>query len=936
MMRKLAIVLSLPCLLATSSVGAGEREKTLQREIVRFPKVEMGKDADGFAKFHLIDPPAAPLKIGDRYYHGFRFTTPAWLDGKMAWFMLQPEPPGAGIGAIQWFITPVEGEARFSLSFAEYATRPFPLLTERFPKSDKFLIQHFPLDSLDPGREYLIWYNFTTPRIPLIAATLTVQSERGMAEFGGLPTGDPDPTMKRIKPVPGVPVPDRNKIVAEMAATFRGSGSEAALRQLDEETTAYVNAGGRYRELFIAIWREAQLHSGREHPDWAGEIWDWMFSRSIAMGETVRAREVITNAMNGMSTTHRFGRRKELLEWLEQAIWRSGYSLDPASYPDLGPGFITLPEIRHRNIPMLPPFGTPRIKANGEFEMIKEFTRFDAGSFLAMADDREAGGRWREALEWRLWVQDWATQSQEKHPDDETTNVWFKSALGNAINLVSIGLPEVARGEFRRIAEKEWPDAYQDRSKINARIGVIRCALDLGEFEPAFVTDSRDLWQRAKNTRTMTRGSWHAAALVHARAVIAGGDHETGLRLLEEQITDGSEAARFERCLLQLSDGKLEGVEDELLLLLESYRTTGRKLWEGELYSLYAAFLEVSGRHAEALAMRREAIRLMRGFDLIALLPPELARLAVLLAKCGDFPGSDAAAAEATRLAGDQKLLPARIRGEVERLLAGIEKKAPAPEAGETSVAADLQPVRALILPIEGRPLRGRLTLSNPAAHAIEGTLAFDGIPADAVRDPATGNTRVTLGSNGMDRLPKFRVDPGSFTLIDLAAAPGDIGEGSLTVVWSAPGQKDQQSVWTVHGAEKGVAAAVIDVGEFKRNAFYSVPIHHHYFHPASDSPHLDLRINTSAPARVELYDASDRLVMVDSQGNGSLRDKGDLLFIDANSDGEGDVATTEGEAVFRLQVYPAGEIPADGMEVSLMAKIGGEWVPAAEDRIQP
>jgi hypothetical protein len=259
--------------------------------------------------------------------------------------------------------------------------------------------------------------------------------------------------------------------------------------------------------------------------------------------------------------------------------------------------------------------------------------------------------------------------------------------------------------------------------------------------------------------------------------------------------------------------------------------------------------------------------------------------------------------------------------------------------AGETTppkIATDLQPLRSLVIPVKGRPLRGKLTLANPSAQAVEGTLAFDGIPADAIWDAGSGEATVTLGSAGSDRLSKVRIEPGSFALIQLSAGPDAVSKGTLTTVWSSPGQPDRQSVWTFDPAEAGVSTAVIEAGEFKSNPFYSVPIYHHYMQPEDSRLPANFRITTSSPARVELYDAEDHPVSVDANGDGSLGESGDSLFADTDNDGAADLPAVAGETSFRIQVYPSGNIPADGLKVKLENKLDGRWIAVAEDRILP
>jgi hypothetical protein len=912
-------------------LAAVEPADTLQRHLDRFPRVTLGKDERNQARIALLDAPQSPLAINGFYYHGFRFTVPDWIDAPMVWMLVTPQPFIFKEGEFSSFITPVEGRADFSLPLTNFPIRPFESLATRFPKAESFFQQEISKESLVPGREYLICYRFTKTGLPKVAVAFTVSSDRGLRELGGLPIGPP---RFRAPPLrPGVSPKGAATIAADAAGEFKTNGSAAALRLLDRSGEDFLGAGGSLSNLRSEIWREAQFSSGRENAAWAADLYDWLFRRALSCGDEVEAAYLIHNFLEELANAGRYGRLKEIINWQERVFWRSGYELDPTSYPDAGPGFASLPEVRRRNIPFIPPLGIPSYGPGGLAQLYRTFERLQAAAVNSMADDREQSGRWREALEWRLWTQAWALQQT---PDRESGNVWFRSALGNALNLESLSLFEAARQEHERIASHAREDGYSGRTKIESRLGQINCALQLGAYRPEMEIQARDLAEQVHRNINMTKVSRLAADLIHARCLIAAGNVAAGLAKIDTIIAAGYEDARFERCVRRLAGGKLEGIEADLILLLESYRSSGRKIKEANLYSLYAGFLEASGRYAEAIAMRREAVRLMRSFDLFATLPVELARLALLLHRSGDLTAAAAATTEAANLAGRKNRIPARIAAQVAQLLAARPPVIVAKKPDPPKTTVDLQPIRALIIPLEGHPLRGRLTLVNPTPRAVEGTLAFEGLPAHAVWNAATGNATVTLGKGGSIRLSNVRLESGGEALIELFAPSSVAAKGKLTVVWSVPGQPDLRSVWSLEDAENGVSSAVIDAGEFRGNPFYGVLIHHHYMQAARDAPRVNFRVTASAPIRMELYDDAGHPVFVDATGDGSLGGVGDSLFTDTDGDGAGDLLATKGEAPFGLLVYPPAKIPAEGIRLRVEVKVGAQWVVFAEDRIIP
>ena len=764
-----------------------------------------------------------------------------------------------------------------------------------------------------------VWVGFGLLANELAGAA---EAARGGNESGPVPTGQPAAQVPPHKAV--VRARQARSISDEAAAVFRQSGAEVALRVLDRSAEEYLAAGGRYFDLNHHVWKEAQIRSGRENVAWSADLYDWLFRLALAHGNEQAAKEVVGVALNMLAGAHRYGRIKEILGWQEQAFARNGYNLDPTSYPDAGPGISDLPEVRHRHIPYVPPLG-PRL-----------FNRLQASAVHAMADDRERGGKWREALEWRLWVQAWAVQQQAQTPDIEILNVWFLAAVDNARNLESLELYEAAVREYDVIATHPWEDAYSDRSKIGSRLRKINCSLRLGDYHPEMEIEAREIAAQSREIIYLTKTSRFEADLIHARCLIASGNVAGGLAEIESLIAADYEEARLERCVQRLAAGNLSGVEADLVLLLESYRSSGRKIDEAKLYSLYAEFLEAAGRQAEAIAMRREAVRLMRGFDLFVSLPLELARLSVLLQRYGDHAAAAAAANEASQLASRKNRVPERVAVKVAHVLAARGPAQVAVKNDLPKLPLELQPVRAIVVPLEGRPLRGRLTLFNPTGQTAEGSLSFEGISTAAVWNPEASEVTATLGKDGVGTLSKIRVEPGSDASIELFAPASAVAKGTLTVIWSSAGQDALKSTWSVGDPEQGVASAIIDAGEFRGNPFFGIPIYHHHMQSPADPPQVNLRVTASVPTRIELYDASGRAVFVDANGDGSLGGVGDSLFSDENHDGAGDIVSTAGEADFGMRVYPPADLPAEGITLTVEVKHDGKWVVFATDRIIP
>src|SRR5690606_13458902 len=110
-----------------------------------------------------------------------------------------------------------------------------------------------------------------------------------------------------------------------------------------------------------------------------------------------------------------------------------------------------------------------------------------------------------------------------------------------------------------------------------------------------------------------------------------------------------------------------------------------------------------------------------------------------------------------------------------------------------------------------------------------EGSLVFEGLPVSVDADQSAGNIRVAIGSTGQDRLERWILEPGTYTLISIGSAPGAKAEGELRATWTPSKGSARVSHWIFDAAESGVSSAVIDAGEYRLNPFFGVPLHHHY-----------------------------------------------------------------------------------------------------------
>jgi len=905
----------------------------------QFKEVELRRGTPPFSVIHDLAPATKPVEFEGKFFTGFRFMMPEWLDGPLVWLFTIPGPEAEVDRAkpgYRWFLVPEEGSAKITIQGSRYYNKTFPKFRELFPGCESFTQQFIYQEGLVPGKRHLMWFSFPTREIPPIRFALTVWSPRGQAELGMLPTGfpagGPGPAFRTImdrEPKPAEQIRDA------AIDTFKTAGCAAALQLLDRESDDFIHCGGTYSDLHVALWFEALTGNGHEHPEWGAALFEWLQQQAIKWDAVALAEDVGGNACAALLAVNRVGAARKALQPFEIGMRRLQVDLDPKTYEDAGPALPALPEIRLRRTPLVGKRWLTSVTVAGSVTLDNTMNRKFPQSMGCLGALEWIGGDWQRALEREFWLQDWVKRSSASDP--ETKGSVFESQLTIGEILRSLGLLEAADAAYRAVVEAEEADPYEGRSQIFAKQERLGIRIALGDADEPMLQELAHLREEIDKGHTSHLRAREDIDVTRARALAALGHFEEADDLLGKLVAGGHPHARLERLRLRLAARKFTGLENEMLLVLSECRESGRKIDEAELYSLYADLLEAGGRLNEALTIRKEALRLARSFDLFTRTPVELAKLSVLLAKCRNTAGAKTAAAEATRLATRDERIPPRIAAAVAAVLATAPATpSPAPPAGPAPLA-DLQPVRAVAAPIAGLPLRGQLTLTNPSAQAVEGVLAFQGPPVAVTWDADSQVARAVVGGEDKpNRIAPLRVAPGTFARIVLLGTPQFVASGQLVVSWKVPGRAPQESRWTLDPPEEGVSAVVIEAGEFRRNPFHAVPIFHHYQHAVAGTPYAKIRAVAAAPARIEIYDATDHPVAVDANGNGSLVDAGDSVFMDPDFDGVAALPLDHGEAALRLQVFPRDPMPKDGLEVTIEALLDGAWVAVAHDRIVP
>jgi hypothetical protein len=169
-----------------------QQQEFLQKNFAKFVPVQFQKDTNGSGRalIQRLHVKGNTFAYRDRFYCGFKFTVPPWLDGSLG-LMHVLAKTGAEqdftANGMDWnIIREDEPSAGFEY-FSSDSVAKFPQLRRQFPYTHKVQFASLPRTRLEPGKTYAIWFGFQEKDMPDIAFAIYINSKRGMDEFGRLP-----------------------------------------------------------------------------------------------------------------------------------------------------------------------------------------------------------------------------------------------------------------------------------------------------------------------------------------------------------------------------------------------------------------------------------------------------------------------------------------------------------------------------------------------------------------------------------------------------------------------------------------------------------------------------------------------------------------------------------------------------------------------------
>lgn len=710
-----------------------------------------------------------------------------------------------------------------------------------------------------------------------------------------------------------------------------------ALKFISQELDKRGASEGDFKNLSDLVWREAQVKSGRLDVDWAALLYDEIFKSALKNQRYGEMNQVIGNLLVSLGAAGRHGRLTEVLEWWIEKKQNGNQLLEITACPDEGSVFPFFPEIRNRKMPIDLLYSQIGIQGDGNTNRV-DIEQKNALVVTTYAAQLGQSGKWSQSMEWVRQIRRWSSLEDGK-PRWQLIQPWFNSVESTAKSLQWLGYTEQALTEIDIGLAAPMQESYHGRCNIKLSLLRLEILMELKQAPEDLVDQAADLVKRAEANMHLSIVHHRDAKVILAKTLFHQGKDDEALALLDELATAGHLSARNIRVEYRIDKGMLEGVEEELQSLLKAYRATGNKISECWLYEKYADFLEASGRLSEALAMRREVIRLCNSFDFFTKLPVQLAKLALVLERLGDSAGSKAAADEARKLIAQDRL-PARSKTSAEGFLTKLNAASQTVEhKPEKTPLVDIQPERSMVIPIEGAAWMTLLTLANPSDKPEDGTLSFQGMPMTFTREGGKGDVivRPATAANQGETTLRLNLEPKTYQLVKITADQTFSKTGELSLIWTSwRGETRVAANVLIESPEKGVSSSIIQAGNYRANPFYGVPVHLHYVSKDKATKSSPLRFITSEKARVEVYALDGTPLSVDSQGNGSLRDKGDELFGTSDREGNLLLSLTDGAASFMILIYPNGPLPEDGLTLNVEAYQNGAWSLHSQNRLQP
>ncbi len=596
------------------------------------------------------------------------------------------------------------------------------------------------------------------------------------------------------------------------------------------------------------------------------------------------------------------------------------------------------------------------------------------------AEYLEVAGRSKEALDLLAAAAAKARAAMPSRPADQQFYL-FKLRASYAEHLDFMGWQAEAIAEQERIlAESRM--APDHPSRLNLKLNLLRNRSQWQGPSEAILAEARQVGERLNANNPN-----HLVDRLLAKMEMDLKESSAALATLAKNIADAERAGVWFDAVYARRDSLLaragadeDRLDGEFAAILTNMRANGNKGGEPTVYAEYGEYLSDRGRHAEAITMLREALRMVRAFGRTNHEPSIRSRIIAAQVAAGDLDGASDELSGLEEFLAAHPELPlyrrtapaiARVRvllasgktEEARQVYAAARKAAkslpaaqqhwfapeiesalfasPRPPAIATTRAAAppvrIQPVEIETVAVPGKTAETRFFAINAHLKGIRGQLVATG-PGAEVKD---GKLLIHAGLAPRVAALPVAIEAGGATAVFLTAQP-DPAQPSCEVrlVWrDAGGTAGKPAKWLARWDPASVGNIVLDAGMLEADPFYSACFTHHLAVPSDGRPAVAFRLWSPEPLRVEYYDASNgRLLAVDANGNGDFSEEGDLHVVDASGVAAAWISTPlRGNLMpVELRLFSPGGAPPglrpEPLVIRAEVNRNGDWILAAED----
>jgi hypothetical protein len=734
------------------------------------------------------------------------------------------------------------------------------------------------------------------------------------------------------------------KIPATLEAYWQRRSAEKDMPEAARKRTVIFDQWGFW------IWHEAQHDTGKDDPEWQLLLYKGIYDAAKTEKRFDWMMHVRSNCIGAYFQLGQWANSRALLNEAEDYYQGIGLALDPNKQPLEGEWDPLIPLVKSRIFPMMVPNGQATVYWERK-EMQRDATKpimLDNELISLMQDlayEDEGMGRWDRALERCMWVRRWSNAVNQHNKTSKVKisrsneDYYLSATVRMAGILMNLNFNDKALSMIEDGLKRKGTSQYDNRDKIQLELIKERMMVEYGKENEALLAKMDKFIALEGTAPHLVKGSMDYARLIKVSCLITQkryNDAEVILRALCSQYQrqrPGWLDAELQLVEIMQCRGEYEKAKKTLHELMNVQRVSGRKIDELSLYRAYVSLAFRTENWQEALLAHREVMRLVEAFRMTPMLPHEQSVLSRIMAELGNTEESDRLATLA-RLGtkGRDERFVKKIEGE----LSQRPKKAVVPLASRVVI----QPKRVVSVPLEGRPARAVVSLVNRGGREAKGVLRVKGLPAKIHWDQAKGQGVVQVenaaAATAQSVSGEIRIQAGTAAIFSCFGKLPGKAEYTVSLEWDGDGDAGNACEWKIGEPDKESDGALIDAAEYEDDPFFLIPVYHHLQSKSKDP--VNLRVVTSQPCRVEMYDQEGILQMVDAQGNGSLADGGDWLGADADRNLAAEIIPNAetGEACFLLQLDPKDWNGKQPIKIRVEWLMNGKWYPAAEDQIIP